>query len=115
MLEPTVIIHRGHSYWLPSTINQLPSSGQLIFLGSCGGYQSLDKILKVCPAAQIIASKQTGSGLVNQPIIYTILENYARAMILTGRNCGHHFQKNSVIMNCLMIMFHPIKIWVRFL
>jgi len=73
-LEPTVVIHRGHSYWLPSTIKQLPSSGQVIFLGSCGAYQSLDKILKVCPAAQIIASKQTGSGLVNQPIIYTILE-----------------------------------------
>jgi hypothetical protein len=73
-LEPTVIIHRGHSYWLPSTIRQLPSSAQVIFLGSCGAYQSLNKILKVCPAAQIIASKQTGSGLVNQPIIYTILE-----------------------------------------
>ncbi|HEY6976337.1 MAG TPA: hypothetical protein VH396_08605 [Chitinophagaceae bacterium] len=73
-LEPTLVIHRGHSYWLPSTINQLSSSGKVIFLGSCGGYQSLDKILKVCPTAQIIASKQTGSGLVNQPIIYTILE-----------------------------------------
>ncbi len=73
-LEPTVVIHRGHSYWLPSTIDQLLPSGKVILLGSCGAYQSLDKILKRCPTAQIVASKQTGSGLINQPIIYTILD-----------------------------------------
>jgi len=71
---PTVVIHRGHSYWLPSTIDQLVPSAQIVFLGSCGGYQSLDKILRICPSAQIIASKQTGSGAVNQPIINLILE-----------------------------------------
>jgi len=68
------VIHRGHSYWLPSTIDQLLPSGKVILLGSCGAYQSLDKILKRCPTAQIVASKQTGSGLINQPIIYTILD-----------------------------------------
>jgi hypothetical protein len=73
-IEPTVVIHRGHSYWLPATIDQLVPSAEVVFLGSCGGYQSLDKILKICPSAQIIASKQTGSGAVNQPIIDMILE-----------------------------------------
>lgn len=74
-LAPTVVIHRGHSYWLPSTIDQLPSSAEVILLGSCGAYQNLDKILKICPSAQIVASKQTGSGLVNHPMIYTIMES----------------------------------------
>lgn len=73
-LDPTVVIHRGHSYWLPSTIDQLVPSAEVVFLGSCGAYQNLDKILKICPAAQIIASKQTGSGAVNQPIINLILD-----------------------------------------
>lgn len=73
-LEPTIIIHRGHSYWLQSTIDQLGPSGRVVLLGSCGAYQSLDKILKICPAAQIVASKQTGSGSVNDPMIYTILD-----------------------------------------
>lgn len=73
-LEPTVVIHRGHSYWLPSTIDQLGPSGQVILLGSCGAYQSLDKILHKCPTAQIVASKQTGSGSVNDPMIYTIMD-----------------------------------------
>lgn len=73
-LNPTIVIHRGHSYWLPSTIDQLASSARVILLGSCGAYQSLDKILKICPSAQIIASKQTGSYSVNDPMIYAILE-----------------------------------------
>lgn len=74
-LKPTVVIHRGHSYWLPSTIDQLVPSAEVILLGSCGAYQSLNKILNICPAAQIVASKQTGSGLINHPMIYTILES----------------------------------------
>lgn len=74
-LAPTIVIHRGHSYWLPSTIDQLPSSAQVVLLGSCGAYQNLDKILKICPAAQIIASKQTGSLNVNDPMISLILES----------------------------------------
>lgn len=74
-LTPTIVIHRGHSYWLPSTIEQLPSSAQVVLLGSCGAYQNLDKILKICPTAQIIASKQTGSLNVNDPMISLILES----------------------------------------
>jgi len=73
-ITPTIVIHRGHSYWLPSTLEQLPSSAQVVLLGSCGAYQNLDKILKICPAAQIIASKQTGSLNVNDPMISMILE-----------------------------------------
>ena len=74
-LAPTVVLHRGHSYYLNATIKQLPSSGQVILLGSCGGYQSLSKILQICPEAHIISSKQTGSGLINLPMITGIIEN----------------------------------------
>jgi hypothetical protein len=73
-LQPTVVIHRGHSYWLPSTIDQLQPSAEVVLLGSCGAYQNLDKILRICPTAQIVASKQTGSGLINHPMILTIME-----------------------------------------
>lgn len=73
-IEPTVVIHRGHSYWLPATIQQLVPSAEVVMLGSCGAYQSLDKILSICPTAQIVASKQTGSGLINHPMVYNMLE-----------------------------------------
>ncbi len=74
-LEPTVVLHRGHSYYLINTIKQMPSSAQVVLLGSCGGYQSLNQILKICPEAHIISSKQTGSGSINLPLINGIIDN----------------------------------------
>ncbi|RFM27966.1 hypothetical protein [Deminuibacter soli] len=74
-LKPSVVIHRGHSYYLNSTIEQLAPSAKLIMLGSCGAYQSLNKVLNICPQAQIIASKQTGTMKVNQPMIDVIIND----------------------------------------
>ncbi|MGN6194583.1 MAG: hypothetical protein ACTHOB_06570 [Ginsengibacter sp.] len=68
-LKPTIVIHRGHSYHLPYTIQQLPESAKIIMLGSCGGYQNLKTILKYAPEAHIISTKQTGAMNVNKPII----------------------------------------------
>jgi hypothetical protein len=77
-LQPTVVIHRGHSYFVGSTIDQLPSSAKVILLGSCGGYQRLSEVLETCPGAHIISSKQTGTGTVNIGII-TSITNALRA------------------------------------
>ncbi|MEO8172990.1 MAG: hypothetical protein ABI581_07900 [Sediminibacterium sp.] len=68
-LEPKIVIHRGHSYYLNETISRLPVSAKLVLLGSCGGYQKLNDILKMCPNAQIISSKQVAAGVVNQSLI----------------------------------------------
>ncbi len=73
-LNPTVVIHRGHSYYLKYTIEQLASSAKIVLLGSCGGYQSLNKVLEICPGAHIISSKQVGTGSINQGLINTITE-----------------------------------------
>ncbi|MEK7200095.1 MAG: hypothetical protein AAB212_09285, partial [Bacteroidota bacterium] len=64
----------GHSYYLRETIHRLPKSAKLVLLGSCGGYQKLNEILKICPAAQIISSKQVAAGVVNQSLIDAISE-----------------------------------------
>lgn len=92
-LRPTIVIHRGHSYWLPSTIDQLPSSAQIVLLGSCGAYQSLDKILQVCPSAQIVASKQTGAGNVNDPMILQIAETLRQGKDLNWPNLWQSLSK----------------------
>lgn len=73
-IEPTVVIHRGHSYFLKYTIEQLPSSAKVIVLGSCGAYQSLTDVLDICPSAHIIGSKQTGTGGINIELIKAITE-----------------------------------------
>lgn len=74
-LNPTVVIHRGHSYFLINTIKRLAPSAQVVLLGSCGGYQSLNQILSICPEAHIISSKQTGAGAINITLINGILSN----------------------------------------
>ena len=70
--KPSVVIHRGHSYHLPYTIEQLPFTAKIIMLGSCGGYQNLKTILKEAPEAHIISTKQTGTKNVNKEIIESL-------------------------------------------
>jgi hypothetical protein len=73
-LHPSMVIHRGHSYYLPSTLEQLDTSAKLVLLGSCGAYQHLSKVLGTCPTAKIVSSRQTGSGTINGPMIDIIVE-----------------------------------------
>jgi hypothetical protein len=98
-LKPAIVIHRGHSYHLPYTIEQLPESAKIIMLGSCGGYNNLKTILTYCPDAHIISTKQTGAKNVNKPII-DALDN----TLLEGKNIdwrrmwdglGNYFSKTS--------------------
>jgi hypothetical protein len=73
-IAPTVIIHRGHSYNVKYTIEQLLPSGKIVLLGSCGGYHSLNEVLEICTDAHIISSKQVGIGSINLPMINSITE-----------------------------------------
>ncbi len=73
-IEPKIVIHRGHSYHLPETIEQLASSSKVVLLGSCGGFQSLNEVLERAPGTQIISSKQTGTGALNIALITSIVD-----------------------------------------
>ncbi|MBC7534078.1 MAG: hypothetical protein H7258_00105 [Ferruginibacter sp.] len=78
-LHPSVIVHRGHSYWLPGTIDRMPGDAKIVVLGSCGGYKNLNQILDICPDAHIISTKEIGTGQITQPI-----QNYLSQSMLTG-------------------------------
>lgn len=71
-IHPSVIIHRGHSYHVKSTISRIDTNARLVMLGSCGGYHNVASVLGRSPAAHIISSKQTGVGAINEPIIKAI-------------------------------------------
>jgi hypothetical protein len=73
-IQPTIVIHRGHSYYVRYTIEQLQPSARVVILGSCGGYNNLNDVLSICPEAHIISSKQVGSGLINGPMITLVAE-----------------------------------------
>jgi hypothetical protein len=81
-LMPSIVIHRGHSYHLRSTIEQLSPSAKLIILGGCGGYQNLHDVLQICPSAQIISTKQVGTGVINKGLINEISESLRMAQNL---------------------------------
>jgi len=73
--EPSITVHRGHSYYLGQTIEKMLPSSKVVVLGSCGAYHNLADVLKISPEAYIIASKQVGYGVINvQVFMYLINE-----------------------------------------
>ncbi|WP_295121763.1 hypothetical protein [uncultured Chitinophaga sp.] len=77
-IHPTIFIHRGHSYHVNTTLDNLQSTARIVVLGSCGGYHNLAVVLEKAPEAHIISSKQVGTRWVNEPIIRS-LEDQIRA------------------------------------
>jgi hypothetical protein len=73
-IEPTIVVHRGHSYYASSTIEHIKPSAKIVFLGSCGGYHLIHDVLEHAPDAHIIASKQIGKGVINQPFFNILME-----------------------------------------
>ncbi len=71
-VEPTILIHRGHSYHLDKTLEKLKPSVRLAILGSCGSYNNAISIANINPDVQIIGSKKMGSMSVNDPLIDVI-------------------------------------------
>ena len=92
-ISPTMVIHRGHSYHVSSTIGQLFPTTKVVFLGSCGGYQNVNGVLSICPYAHIIASKQVGSGTVNGPMIMSITETLRQGKDLNWPEMWKSFGK----------------------
>ena len=78
-MKPSVVVHRGHSYWLKGTIDRMPDNAKIVILGSCGGYQNLSEILEISPDAHIISTKEIGAGDINRPIL-----NYLNQNFITG-------------------------------
>ncbi len=92
-ISPTIVIHRGHSYHVSSTIAQLFPTSKVVFLGSCGGYQNVNGVLSISPYAHIIASKQVGSGTVNGPMIMSITETLRQGKDLNWPEMWKSFSK----------------------
>jgi hypothetical protein len=74
-IHPTVLVHRGHSYHLSSTIDFMERSNHIIILGSCGGYHNLGLVLDHAPDAHLISTKQTGTMNVNDAIVKRLNEH----------------------------------------
>ncbi len=85
-LQPAVVVHRGHSYWLPRTIDRMAGGAKIIVLGSCGGYQNLHEIISNCPDAHIISTKEIGKGDINRPILTYLNQAIASGKLLVWKD-----------------------------
>jgi hypothetical protein len=97
-LTPSLIVHRGHSYWLPRTMDRMPGEAKIVLLGSCGGYQNLNKILELNPDAHIISTKEIGAGDINKPILTYMNQVFTSGADLSWRGMwqalGKSFSKD---------------------
>jgi hypothetical protein len=73
-ISPTIVVHRGHSYYASATIEYIKPTAKIVYLGSCGGYHLLHDVLQHSQDAHIIASKQIGKGIINQPFFNLLIE-----------------------------------------
>jgi len=71
-MNPYAFVHRGHSYHLHRGYDTLTENTKLAFLGSCGGFDSMFKILKRSPEAKILYSKGKGTVWINESMLYAI-------------------------------------------
>ncbi len=71
---PEIVVHRGHSFYAWATIESLNPEARIVVLGSCGGYNNISKVLDISPESHIVSSKQIGTMLVNNEVIYQINE-----------------------------------------
>ncbi len=67
--EASVVVHRGHVYHNNATIAHIPSSAKIVVLGSCGGYMSIESVLKRAPEAHIVSTQGTGTKRVNDTLL----------------------------------------------
>ena len=97
---PDIVVHRGHSYFVDAAIESLTPSAEVVFLGSCGGYNIISQVLKYSPDAQIISSKQIGTLLVNDRLCYALNETIRKGEDLDWQklwiNLNKSFIKGSI-------------------
>ncbi len=74
-LSPTVVIHRGHSFYTTKTLDRVPAETKILLLGSCGAYHLLSDICERMPELYIVASKQIGTMNVNDPVFKMLNED----------------------------------------
>jgi hypothetical protein len=85
-MQPAVVVHRGHSYWLPRTIKRMAGNAKIVMLGSCGGYKNLNDIIDLNPDAHIISTKEIGAGDINRPILNYLNQTFESGSLLVWKN-----------------------------
>jgi hypothetical protein len=71
---PDIVVHRGHSYYVKTSIKSMTPFTKVAILGSCGGYHNISQAMENAEEVQIISSKQIGTMRVNNALLKEINE-----------------------------------------
>ncbi len=77
-LVPSVIVHRGHSYWVERTLTYVAPTARLVILGSCGGTTELRSVIEASHDAQVIATRGIGATDINDGILKSLNDRILR-------------------------------------
>ena len=94
-LVPTVIVHRGHSFWVERTLTYLAKSSLLVILGSCGGSTEVHAVIEASHDAQVIATRGVGETEINDSIMKAVNDRILRGnRILSWNSFWQELKKN---------------------
>ncbi|MEO8128502.1 MAG: hypothetical protein ABJF23_19900 [Bryobacteraceae bacterium] len=71
-VEPTVFVHRGHSFHVEKSLRYLTPASKLIYLGSCRGLGVTATAIGRATEAQLIVTRGVGTMDVNDPVLKAI-------------------------------------------
>jgi hypothetical protein len=71
-LVATVIVHRGHSFWVERTIGRIQSSARLVILGSCGGTTVVHRVIDAAHESQVIATRGIAGTALNDALLKAV-------------------------------------------
>jgi hypothetical protein len=84
-------IYRGHSYKLWKCIPDITNRTMVAVLGSCGGFENIESVLKLSLYSSIVLSKGTGTIWINNTLIKEMNE-----LLLLGDNLQWKYFRISV-------------------
>ncbi len=82
-VTPSVIVHRGHSTSVARTLEKVPATAALVYLGNCGGYTLLETILRQAPNAHILTTKGLGTITINDPLLKALNDDLLSSKTMT--------------------------------
>jgi len=91
-ITPSVIVHRGHSTHVERTLEKLPATAALVYLGNCGGNTLLDTVLRQAPTAHIITTRGIGTITINDPLLKAFNTYLLRGKDLTWPRFWRHLE-----------------------
>jgi hypothetical protein len=71
-LVASILVHRGHSFWVGRTMSYVGSDARLVVLGSCGGATEVHAVIEASHEAQVIATRGVGETGINDQILKTM-------------------------------------------